>query len=365
MNGPRTLIVGAGLMGTSMGLALRRAGWPVWLQDSDSRSAALAADLGAGDLLPPQGSPELVILAIPQSSTLLVSIEMNRLYPQATISDLASVKAKLQAEVETNETLRRVFVGGHPLAGRERSGAGAARADLFEGRPWVITAAEDVGRDHVEVVLSAVRACGADPVLMHARLHDEAVALVSHAPQVVASSMAAQLTGGDPQSLRLSGQGLRDTVRVAASDPDLWQEILEQNAAAVSAVLRGVVDDLTAVVAALDTLGKSTDSQVDKLVNDRAQVRDLLERGRVGHGRIPGKHGTAHVEYATVPVVIPDRPGALAALFLAAGEANVNVEDVHIEHSPGQPVGLVELAVNPSAAVSLTTHLKQAGWSVH
>ena len=91
----------------------------------------------------------------------------------------------------------------------------------------------------------------------------------------------------------------------------------------------------------------------------------MLVAGNRGRALLPGKHGAAAVEYAVVPVVIPDEPGALARLFVAAGEAGVNIEDVSIEHVPGQPVGLVELSVRPDQAVELTDALQRGGWRVH
>jgi len=211
-----------------------------------------------------------------------------------------------------------------------------------------------------------VVACGAVPVVMSAAEHDEAVALVSHAPQVVASVLAAQLRHGASRSLELSGQGIRDTVRIAASDPQLWAEILRENAAATATVLRGVIGDLEGVVEALETIAESVHRDNDEsTISASRTLVDLLRRGNEGYARIPGKHGSPPATYAHVPVVIPDEPGALAALFLAAGRAGVNVEDVHIEHSAGQPVGLVELAVAPTAAAGLAEQLRAGGWSVH
>jgi prephenate dehydrogenase len=281
-----------------------------------------------------------------------------RLYPQCIVTDIASTKSHVQAEVETIADPAR-FVGGHPLAGRERSGAGAARADLFQDRPWVLTPVPGTSAAAVTAVTDLARRCGAQPVVMPPQRHDEAVALVSHVPQVAASLVAARLAGADDDAVALAGQGLRDVTRIAASDPALWTEILVTNAPAVRAVLLELAADLESVASALAEAGDDPDDHGHQVVTD------ALRRGGLGRGRLPGKHGAPPAAYVMVPVVVPDRPGELARILQAAGEAGVNVEDITIEHSPGRPVGLVELAVRPEVADQLAVALRAAGWSVH
>jgi prephenate dehydrogenase len=275
-----------------------------------------------------------------------------------TYTDVASIKAGPQADVQRQAPEPGSFVGGHPLAGRERSGPGAARADLFAGRPWVLTPEAGTEAEHVERVHALVLACGAVPVVMSPEAHDEAVALVSHAPQVAASLLAARLVEAPDQAVALAGQGLRDTTRIAASDSALWTAVLAGNAGHVAAVLHALRDDLDEVLATLDALAGG--APVDAGVLTRA-----IDRGNAGRDRLPGKHGAAPTTYAVVPVVIPDRPGELARIFAAAGAAGVNIEDVGIEHSPGRPMGLLELSVRPSAADSLAAALAREGWTVH
>ncbi len=269
------------------------------------------------------------------------------------------------------------------MAGRERSGPQAARGDLFAGRPWVLTSGEFTQVEHLERIRQLVREVGAEPVEMSAAAHDRAVAVVSHGPQVVASALAAQLRGADALTLDLSGPGIRDMTRIAGSDADLWVEILTANAGPVAATLAQVIDRLASVQEALESLTRSSDAPTSRDIEEEVNgpigtsinqevlqsaasvVHLALQQGNEGRQRLPGKHGSVAVPYVVVPVVIPDEPGALARLFLAAGEAGVNVEDVGIEHAPGQPVGLVELSVRPELADRLSDALHRAGWRVH
>ena len=359
------LVVGAGLLGTSAALAARQAGWEVWVEDRDPQALALAVDLCGAPAGPPAREPDLCLVCVPPDATGAALADASRRYLTSIVSDVASIKTKPLREAEEWGADPARLVGGHPMAGREIGGARGARADLFEGRPWVVTPGV-AERSGVDLVRSLAEACGAVPVEMAAEAHDEAVALVSHAPQVVASLTAARLAGAGDGAVGLAGQGLRDVTRIAASDPGLWTQILAANAPALTAVLAGLHADLGAVLAALERLAPGEAAQrADDVAAARAVVSDALERGRAGRGRIPGKHGAPPQPYAVVSVVVDDRPGELARIFNEAGALGVNIEDLSIEHSPGQAVGLVELAVAPAAAGALRADLRARGWRVH
>jgi prephenate dehydrogenase len=351
------LVVGAGLIGTSVALALRRHGVEVHLTDRDPVAVRRAADLGAGVPDPAAEQVDLAVVAVAPSATAEVVAGLLAGNSAATVVDTAGVKAGVLADVSAVVGPAPHFVGTHPMAGRERSGPGAARADLFEGRPWVLTPgtadARSVGRARLLVEL-----CGGVPVEMDAAAHDIAVALVSHVPQVAASLVAARLAEGPETALALTGQGLRDVTRVAASDPDLWVDILAANAEPVARVLTELRQDVDAVVHALHEVREDAEWA-------RTSLREVLLRGNAGRARLPGKHGGRSTSYAVVPVVVSDRPGELARLVNDVGRAGVNIEDLRIEHSPGQPVGLVELAVTPEAETQVTRALTGLGWVVH
>ncbi|WP_030144789.1 prephenate dehydrogenase [Spirillospora albida] len=353
----RIVVVGTGLVGTSVALAMRERDAEVLLTDRDPAALELAVELGAGTALPDgaRGEPaDLAVLAVPPAAVAVTLLDAQKRGLATAYTDVASVKARPLAQAAELGCDLSVFVAGHPLAGSERSGPGAARADLFLGRPWALCPTDGADPAVVAVVTGLVKACGAMPVTVDAAEHDRAVALVSHGPHVVSAAVAARLTGADEVALGLSGQGVRDVTRIAASDPRLWIGILSANAEPVADVLEAVATDL-AVAASLLRDGSEEAA---------THVADLLLRGNAGRSRIPGKHGGRAPEYAEVPVVIPDRPGELAMIFQAAGIAGVNIEDVTIEHSPGRPVGVLQISVVPEAADRLATELRARGWSV-
>lgn len=354
------LVVGTGLLGASVGLALRARGVDVLLADPSPTAQALARDLGAGRLAVDDGPVDVVVVAAPPDVVAHVVADALARHPAAVVTDVASVKAgPLQALRRDGCDLRR-YVGGHPLAGRERSGAVAARADLFAGRPWVLTPTPETSPDAVRVVTAVVTALGATVTVMDAAEHDEAVAVVSHVPQVAASLVAARLREVPEQAVALAGQGVRDVTRIAASDPALWTQILAGNAPAVVRTLREVHRDLAQLLQALESL---TAPDV-AAPGARGAIAALVAHGNEGRARIPGKHGSAPTSYAHVTVLVPDSPGELARLLHDVGEADVNLEDLRIEHSLGQPVGLAEVAVVPAAEQRLVEALRERGWNV-
>ncbi|WP_432492168.1 prephenate dehydrogenase [Kineococcus gypseus] len=352
-------VVGSGLLGASAGLALSLRGVDVVLSDSSPTQAALARDLGAGRLAAEGDEPSLVLVATPPDVVAEVVVAELAAHPGAVVTDVASVKGGPLAALRAAGADLRRYVGGHPMAGRERGGAVSARADLFAGRPWVVAATEAADPAAVARVHDLAVDCGGVPVAMPAAEHDEAVALVSHAPQVAASLVAARLRGAPEPAVRLAGQGLRDVTRIAGSDPVLWAQILAANAGPVADVLEELRTDLDAVVGALRAL------QADPTApGARGRLAQLIAAGGAGRERIPGKHGGAPALYATVVVVVPDRPGALARLLADVGEAGVNLEDLRLEHSPGQAVALAAVDVLPAAAARLAEALRARGWTV-
>jgi prephenate dehydrogenase len=339
-------IVGSGLIGTSIGLALALKGIGVSMQDLDPRAQGLAEDLIKS---PSNSEVDLVIFATPIGAFKSVLDDEFRSNPKSAFIDISSVKSKVKVEVSTSELPLSRFLPTHPMAGREVGGAESARADLFQGRPWIIDT-EGVDSDVTAKGKELIELLGGHAIDLDSSEHDRAVALVSHLPQLVASLLAKQLQGGEDRWLDLAGAGLRDTTRIAGSDEKLWREIVVANSEALSPLLRSLQNDLAELI---DSLG------------DENRIAELIVEGQKGRARIPGKHGGKAREYTYLPIVIEDKPGQLAALFDECATAAVNVEDLAIEHSPGQFTGLITLALSESDAEKLSAHLKTRGWSVH
>ena len=352
-------VVGTGLLGTSAALALTLRGVDVVLQDVSPTAMAIARDLGAGRFAREGDDPAVVLVAAPPDVVAeVVAAELQR-WPHAVVTDVASVKGgPLQALRDKGIDLSR-YVGSHPMAGRERSGPVGAQADLFAGRPWVVAATEEASEAAVAAVRALALDCGAALVDMPAAEHDEAVALVSHAPQVAASLVAARLREAPDGAVGLAGQGLRDVTRIAASDPALWAQILAGNAAPVADVLESLRTDLDDAIAALRALERDPSA-----LGARGALVRVIADGGAGRDRIPGKHGQAPTAYATVVVVVPDRVGELARLLADVGASGANLEDLRLEHSEGQPVALAEIDVLPAAAEQLEEALRERGWTV-
>jgi prephenate dehydrogenase len=362
MNSPLTgpvHVIGAGLIGTSIALALRRAGVDVTLEDSSSENLNEAIGMGAGRALTVTDEPELVVVAVPPRASGTVMAEATSRYPRATITDVASVKTVVLEDARLGEGNLARIVGGHPMAGRESSGPKGARADLLDDKLWVITPLAGNSEEDLLRVHRLVTTCGAYAVEMSPEEHDRAVALISHVPQLISSALAAQLASADESHVRLTGTGLRDMTRIAGSNSQMWSDIVAGNSVPIRDALSALMEQLRGLEGTLNALASDPSS-----ASAVAGVEELLRTGAVGKARIPGKHGAADSPYALVPVMVSDQPGSLAQLFLAAGELGINLEDVSIEHVLGRPSGVVDLYVHPAASAALREGLTSRGFDV-
>ena len=347
-------VVGTGLLGTSVGLGLTTRGLDVILSDSSPASLSLAIDYGAGRVAADGDDPQLIVVCVPPDVTGLVVAAELETYPNAVVTDVASVKAgPLALLLATGSDLSR-YAGSHPLAGRERGGAVAGRADLFAGRPWVIALHDDAMPRSVSTVVDLIMDLGAIPIESTPNDHDRAVALVSHVPQIVATLLAKRLQGAVPSAVSLAGPGLRDTTRIAASDPALWTQILTANAESVVRILESYREDLDDVIGALDQ---------PTAPGSRRKIAELMAAGNAGVAAIPGKHGQDR-RFSQIVVMVDDRPGELARLLTEIGQAGVNLEDLRIEHSPGAQIGLADIAVLPEVEQQLVQELESRGWRI-
>jgi len=347
------LVVGTGLVGTSIALACRRASLEVLLSDVSPRHVRTASGLGAGRPFAVADVPQLVVVAVPPDH-LGRAVTQALVETEAVVTDVGSVKTAPFHEIESAVGPARLprYVGSHPMAGSERSGPLAATDSLFDGRPWAVTPHATADPAATALVEALAVACGAAVVRLSPEEHDQAVARISHLPHLLSVLVAGQLAEAPATHLALAGQGVRDVTRIAGSDPVMWKQIVGANAAALLALLGDVRDQLDELMSAISD-------------GERDALGALLDRGVAGSRAIPGKHGGPAREMGSVFVSVPDHPGELARLFADAGASGVNIEDVHIDHDPARDTGLVELLVAEVSAQHLTTSLESRGWVTH
>jgi prephenate dehydrogenase len=345
------LVIGSGLIGTSVALGLTAQGRKVFLSDIDPAALTSAVQVSGAKPFKNE-SITLVVVATPPAKVAAVMHQAAIDHPGAVITDVASVKVAIFNELhDLGTTAWDRIVGGHPMAGREVSGAVGAQGNLFLDRPWVLSTTPETTDAAIESVKEMVKALGAFPVARTVEEHDQAVALISHTPQVVATVLAGELMDAESSQIELAGQGIRDTIRIAGSDAALWTEILSENSDYVATRVTHVAESLLEFAAALNS-------------GDRQAITDKLDRGSKGRDRLPGKHGATSQRTAVLAVRLDDKPGELARLFTVAAQAQVNLEDVRIDHSLGHPTGLVELSVTPAAIPKLETALVAANFLV-
>ena len=343
-------IVGAGLIGTSLALVLKGMGHSVAIVDSNPAAQALALDL-LGEPLDIT-NPDLILVAVPVESIFEILVREFSSHPASIFMDIGGLKSNLLTKVEKLTELSPRFVSLHPMAGREVSGPQSARSDLFDSRALLVTPTSLSAPKVIETAIELAREIGSTPYLIGPLEHDRAIALISQMPQLVSSLMAATLVGTSASDLSFAGGGLRDVTRLADSSPELW-----------SSLLLGNREELL-------KSAKHFDSLLQKFIgalsdSDESSIREILNKGNLGRDLIPGKHGAKNRNYTFLPVVIDDKPGQLARLFDECAQVNANVEDLSIEHSPGQETGLITLALSESDASKLGEHLVSAGWRVH
>lgn len=347
-------IVGVGLLGTSIGLGLRNRGIDIILADASPTNLSIAVDYGAGRAAAASDEPQLVVVCVPPDVTAEIVARELAAFPDAIVTDVASVKLAVLDDLLARGADVSRYIGTHPLAGRERGGPLAGRADLFIGRPWVVAGHDAITYQQATAIDDLILDLGATLVEMSAEDHDRGVALVSHVPQIVSTLMARRLTDAAASSLNLAGQGLRDVTRVAASDPELWVQILGANAKPVRDILVAYRDDLDRFIDALaDPAAPGA----------RRKLAEELAGGNAGVARLPGKHGQDR-RFASMIVMVDDRPGQIARLLNDIGDLGVNLEDLRLEHSPGAQLGLAEISVLPEAVSRLTEELAARGWRI-
>ncbi len=335
----RVAVIGTGLIGGSFALATQALDRvdEVVVHDNDPDSRARARVLGVGTRVADTiedavRGADLVVLAVPPHQLVAVASQVApHLEVHALVTDVASVKSPLVAQVEAALHGHGAFIGGHPMAGSENSGVAAADPTLFQGATWLLTPTAATNDGDFSLLAGHVVAMGARILAVSPDEHDRLVAVASHLPQILASVLMDYAAALDGAPLRVAAGGFRDVTRVAASDPNLWVPILTDNRQSVLAALDGFVERLASLRAAVDE--QAWDAVHVLLDNARTARRALPRRGLVA----------ASVD---VVVPIPDRPGALAEVTATMAEASINVEDVAMRHASDGARGSLILAVD-------------------
>ncbi len=352
----RVAVVGTGLIGGSVGLALRRAGHEVRGFDRNADRVAHAQAIGAVDeaahsVAEAAAGADAAFVAVPVAAVPALALEVLEAGVPA-VGDVGSVKAPVVAEIDRQRPdLAPRFVGGHPMAGSEQDGLEGADADLFVGTTWVLTPTEHTDGAAFTAVRTLVSQLGAEVVAVTPEHHDALVAVVSHVPHLAATTLMdiAATTGEEHATLlRLAAGGFRDMTRIAAGHPGIWPDICIANRDAIVNALDEYLKALTSVreVVALE---------------DRTSLLELLERARAARRNLPvgTPTGEALVE---LRVPVADRPGVFAEVTTLAGSLGINIVDFEIAHSMEGGGGVVVLVVAEQHGAALEAALAQRGY---
>lgn len=325
----RANVVGLGLIGGSIALALAEAGFDVAGSDADPSRLAAALERGVVRTSGIHGDAQVSFVCTPADQAARVA---QALLDQTSgaVTDVGSVKSDVCSAI-----LDPRFIGGHPMAGSELDGLDGIDASMFDGAVWVLTPNESTDDSTFTDVASIVRSLGADVIAMTPRRHDEIVAVVSHTPHLVAASLMTLAEGraeDDVALLRLAAGGFRDMTRVAAGSPKIWLDICRQNKTAIAESLHGLIDRLTRITGIVER-------------GESGELLDVLESARRARLNLPAGLG-ADVALLEVRVPVPDRPGAAAEVFTLAGELGVNIHDFEVVHSNEGRRGVIVLLVS-------------------
>ncbi len=325
-------MVGTGLIGGSIGLALRARGWWVTGRDVDPAVEQRALVLGALDVAGDDPDAEVTFVATPLRAVVAEATRAlaSARRPDAVVSDVAGVKGPVAARLD-----QPGFVGGHPMAGSEQVGIDGADPELFVGATWVLTPVASTDPDAYARLQAVVTSLGAEVLALSPAQHDTLVAMVSHVPHLTAATLmnvadrAAEEHGA---LLRLAAGGFRDMTRIAAGQASIWPDVCAENAPAIVAALDALLADLTTMRARVSSA-------------DRAGLLAELEHAALARRSLPAR-AVVPERLVELRVPVPDRPGVLAEITTLAGDLGVNIHDIELAHSVEGDRGVLVLVVD-------------------
>lgn len=359
----RIAVIGVGLIGGSLAAALHELPDAPYVtgidEDAESLTVALQRGIVDAGFAPAQADDELlgadlVVIATPVAAADAWLQRLAEIGYAGVVTDVASTKAAIVADAKRLLGPSATFIGGHPMAGSERSGVTAADAELFRGAYYVLTPADDTETEAYRRLHRLLTAIGARVIALDASAHDEAVAAISHVPHVAASALtnlAAQRASAGSDVLRLAAGGFKDMTRIAAGSPDLWTGIC--------------LDNRDAVARGLDELGEQL-AEFASLVRGRDAdgVRAWLARAADVRRSLPARWVPASERLRELTVSMRDQPGAVSAITLAAARAGCNIEDIGIDHVTEDTAVLHLLLTDEGNVAALVDELTSAGFEV-
>ncbi len=331
MKQPRANVIGLGLIGGSIALALRQRNWFVSGDDVNSNASDQALSGGIIDSIGLDTDAAITFVAVP---VMAVADQVKRALNETngTVTDVGSVKTQVCVACDDPR-----FVGGHPMAGSELDGLDGADGDMFNGAVWVLTPVAHSDDATFANVTAVVRSLGAEVVALAPERHDEVVAVVSHVPHLAAATLmhlAVERSSEHAALLRLAAGGFRDMTRIASGHPDIWLDICSENRTAILSALDGLIGSLTDVREVIDA-------------DDRSALHDRLHAARDARTNLPGR--VAHPELvAEVRIPIPDRPGSAAEVFTLAAELGVNIANFEVVHVAESNRGVAVVLIDAS-----------------
>ena len=344
----RIVLIGGGLIGGSISLALSRLNIEHYLIEQNPEVQKILE--GNGSTFKPIDYLDinLVIVAVPPEVNGDVIESALARFTKALVIDTASIKEPISKQLIDNNNKNR-FIGTHPMAGKEQSGAAFADMNLFADRVWIVCPSDASGK-HIEFLSEFLSHLGSIVVQMEPSEHDRIISKISHLPQVLSSTLAS-LIDAHSDRVDLAGQGFRDVTRIAKSNSELWSQILIGNSDNLALDLKGIIQQLSALLESLKN-------------NDKHAIRNFFDQAQKQAMAFPGKHGQHKPGFASFKVRVKDEPGSLAALFHLAGNLNINIEDVYIDHVVNRPVALVTLYVDEADLDRARKAFQSDGWQL-
>jgi prephenate dehydrogenase len=346
----RAHVVGLGLIGASVALALKENGWTV--TGIDHNDATVSAAISSGVVSGAELAPDIDLVVIATPAGVIAPVALATLAqltnPDVVVTDVAGVKGSIVALVDDAR-----FVGGHPMAGSELRGLAGARADLFQGCTWVLTPTDRTSPTTYSTLHGVLREIGANVVAISAEDHDRLVAIASHVPHLLAGSLmneASQVAEQDAVLLQLAAGGFRDMTRIAAGDPAIWPDILFENRDAV-------VQSLESLEGRLKTLREAL------LDDGRDVILESLLSAASARRQLPGR-ALSSEDLAYLRVKVSDEPGVLARVTRSASDLAVNIYDIEIAHGIEGVGGTLLLAVDAQQFEMFGDALSALGFQV-